>query len=325
MGYPTSDIGYSEHSNVPRPTASQLTKKALPDVVLLNIFKYIHPIDLVNGISRVSKRWNALAKTPSLYRYVRVLVNKKSTDSGSAKKFLERAKNCVRKLCVTCEMNVFGDIFPKCMPNVTFLDMTSFPGFVNKICGNAVEFYRLQDTVELVSQLGLGKILQTPIRDTLTEFYLRGYLQDGDYAVIGQLINLSKLSVFSSLYATDEQLMQLKSLRNLEHLHLDCSGQDCDFTIEGLIRFFELPTENESNHFPYRLKYLCFIECYNFQTDVAKALVKRPVILTSEVWLGVRAGGLRQIGNCPQLVSLNVSENCFLPDEGLTLLIKGLP
>uniref|UniRef100_A0A0M3J0P4 F-box/LRR-repeat protein n=1 Tax=Anisakis simplex TaxID=6269 RepID=A0A0M3J0P4_ANISI len=117
----------------------------------------------------------------------------------------------------------------------------------------------------------------------LTEFHFRGYLEDGDYAVIGQLINLSKLSVISSLYATDEQLMHLKSLRNLEHLHFDCSGPDCDITTEGLIRFFEHPAENASNYFPYRLKYLSFFECYNFHADVAKALVKRPMVLTSEV------------------------------------------
>ncbi|VDK68210.1 unnamed protein product [Anisakis simplex] len=80
----------------PRPApilqqnVAQITEKVVPDVVLLNVFKYLHPMDLINGASRVSRRWNQLSRSPSLYRYVRVLVNQQSAQSGSAMEFLQR-------------------------------------------------------------------------------------------------------------------------------------------------------------------------------------------------------------------------------------------
>lgn len=74
----------------PLETTICVIQRTIPDVVLLNVFKYLHPVDLVNGASYVSKRWNLLAKTPSLYRHVRVLVNKQSVKYESAKEFLQR-------------------------------------------------------------------------------------------------------------------------------------------------------------------------------------------------------------------------------------------
>ncbi|VDK55609.1 unnamed protein product [Anisakis simplex] len=296
----------------------------------------MHPVDLVNGVSKVSKRWNALAKTPSLYRYV-------------------RARKHVRKLCVVYEKDVFFDVFPDCMPNVTFLDIAYFPdlnGSAEKLveCFPSVQVLKISDVSNLDDSLikrlfpsdsfknlrqldcssrdvkpenffgqlceterplqslhtttteNLRAMLTSPIRNTLTELSISEYLKDSSYAAIGQLTNLKKLSIFSSLYGTDEQLMQFKTLSKLEHLHLDCCGEDCDFSYEGVAEFFELPSENAENYFPYRLKHLLFTDCHPFHLEAANALVK----------------------SCPQLISLNLSRNCYMGEEGLSVLVKNL-
>uniref|UniRef100_A0A0M3IM94 F-box domain-containing protein n=1 Tax=Ascaris lumbricoides TaxID=6252 RepID=A0A0M3IM94_ASCLU len=61
-----------------------------PDVVLMTIFKYTHPVDLINGVSGVSRRWNKLANVPSNYTSVRVIIDEDSVTTGSAKAFVQR-------------------------------------------------------------------------------------------------------------------------------------------------------------------------------------------------------------------------------------------
>uniref|UniRef100_A0A915A954 F-box domain-containing protein n=2 Tax=Parascaris univalens TaxID=6257 RepID=A0A915A954_PARUN len=119
--------------------ASQLTLDAtkkiyngddLPDVILRTIFKYLHPLDLIHGCSKVSQRWNRLLRAPSLYRDLRIFVRKESLDCGDVRRFLERVRNHVVKLCVVYSspelINALHTIFPDCMPNVIHLDIASF-------------------------------------------------------------------------------------------------------------------------------------------------------------------------------------------------------
>ncbi|VDM43945.1 unnamed protein product [Toxocara canis] len=128
--------------------------KALPEVVLLCIFKYMHPVDLVNGVSRVSKHWNALAKTPALYQEVRVLINRESAECGSAKEFLQRSRNHIEKLCLVYESNVFVDVLPDCMPNVKALDI----GFFREMAKNVDKLTSCFPSVEMLYMDNVGKI-----------------------------------------------------------------------------------------------------------------------------------------------------------------------
>uniref|UniRef100_A0A0M3IB58 F-box domain-containing protein n=1 Tax=Ascaris lumbricoides TaxID=6252 RepID=A0A0M3IB58_ASCLU len=127
---------YGQVRHIP---ASQLnldaTKKIcngdeLPDVIFRTIFKYLHPLDLIHGCSKVCQRWNRFTRTPSLYRYLRIFVRKESLDCGSIRRFLERVRNHVVKLCVVYSspelVNALHAVFPDCMPNVMHLDIGSF-------------------------------------------------------------------------------------------------------------------------------------------------------------------------------------------------------
>ncbi|VDM43946.1 unnamed protein product [Toxocara canis] len=127
-------------------------------------------------------------------------------------------------------------------------------------------------------------------------------MQTAELSIIGQFRNLTTFSLISALYMESEELLQLKSLYNLEHLHLDCCGEDCDASPEAIAEFFRLPSESASNFFPYRLKYLRMSDCHPFYFEAAQELVK----------------------SCPQLESLNVAWNQFMGEEALSLFIKNL-
>ncbi|KHN79377.1 hypothetical protein Tcan_03063 [Toxocara canis] len=334
----------------------------LPDVVLLTIFKYMHPLDLINGVSTVSKRWNKLVNTPSNYRNVRVIVDEDSVRSGSAKAFLHKAAMCIRELCLDYETKVSPGcltmILPECMPNVTVLDIgliddvktnidrliTCFPNveilnmdhvgnmdeesLMKLISQNAflrlrrfylnldwdlrhyaftkliswdrpLEVLRFQGT----SEPNFRGLERAPFIPTLTELYLHQvYLDNPCYAVIGQLKNLKKLSIISSIGTPDEELLRLKNLSNLEHFHMDCCGQDCDFSPMGVAELFRLPNENPSNFFPYRLKYLRFSDCYYLDEESVPELIK----------------------SCPELESLNITRDEFMGEEAFAMIIKNL-
>uniref|UniRef100_A0A0M3IPI3 F-box domain-containing protein n=1 Tax=Ascaris lumbricoides TaxID=6252 RepID=A0A0M3IPI3_ASCLU len=150
-------------SNVSRFTINYNTAQTIsrsdifPDVVLMTIFKYIHPVDLINGVSGVSRRWNKLANVPSNYTSVRAIIDEDSVTTGSAKAFLQRVlinhvlqgligysfcnprhlstrTNCIRKLCLDYAKRISpGCVFhilPKCMPSVTQLDISFFTGLI---------------------------------------------------------------------------------------------------------------------------------------------------------------------------------------------------
>ncbi|VDM41316.1 unnamed protein product [Toxocara canis] len=287
----------------------------LPDVVLLTIFKYMHPLDLINGVSTVSKRWNKLVNTPSNYRNVRVIVDEDSVRSGSAKAFLHKAAMCIRELCLDYETKVSPGcltmVLPECMPNVTVLDI----GLIDDVKTNIDRLITCFPNVEILNMDHVGNIIicsiyfsfrgleRAPFIPTLTELYLHQvYLDNPCYAVIGQLKNLKKLSIISSIGTPDEELLRLKNLSNLEHFHMDCCGQDCDFSPMGVAELFRLPNENPSNFFPYRLKYLRFSDCYYLDEESVPELIK----------------------SCPELESLNITRDEFMGEEAFAMIIKNL-
>ncbi|VDK50446.1 unnamed protein product [Anisakis simplex] len=96
-----------------------------------------------------------------------------------------------------------------------------------------------------------------------------------DFVTIATLTNLRTLQIDVSMYATPDEFMQLKSLNNLEHIHLEWSCCQ-NLKAEHLTRLFELPSENASSCFPYRLKYLRLWNCPELLQMVAvKAIISR--------------------------------------------------
>ncbi|EFO25707.1 F-box domain-containing protein [Loa loa] len=66
------------------------TVNDLPDDILLIIFGYCHPIDLINCFSLVSRRWNNLANHSTLLSEVRVLVTYRTLAYKSVKRFFAK-------------------------------------------------------------------------------------------------------------------------------------------------------------------------------------------------------------------------------------------
>ncbi|VDM46340.1 unnamed protein product [Toxocara canis] len=320
---------------------------SLPDVILLTIFKYMHPLDLINGISMVSKRWNKLSNAPSNYRSVRVVIDGDSVRSGSARAFLQRV--CIN---FVCDIRSNIDALLRCFPNVEILNMEhvagvdresvekifsrdSFPrlrrfyigpmweirgGAIRKLLSwerrlevllirgiSDIRLYERQKSLRIdevaFKYFSFVGIECSPFISTLTELYLHcGFLTQPSYSPIGMLKNLKKLSINSTIGTPGEELLHLKTLCNLEHLHMDCCGQDCDFSPMSIAEFFRLPDENPSDYFPYRLKYLNFSNCYEVNGESVPVIVK----------------------SCPDLESLNIRCNEFMGEEAFSLIIKNL-
>uniref|UniRef100_A0A1I7VB17 F-box domain-containing protein n=1 Tax=Loa loa TaxID=7209 RepID=A0A1I7VB17_LOALO len=119
---------FTTDSSVKKETLT--TVNDLSDDILLAIFAYCHPIDLIHGFSLVCRRWNYLANYSSLFTEVRVLVNDFSLKYGSVKMFFRRTSQYLRKLCIDCPVPLpsaeVNELFDICFPNVIHLDLGSF-------------------------------------------------------------------------------------------------------------------------------------------------------------------------------------------------------
>ncbi|KAM3717827.1 F-box protein [Dirofilaria immitis] len=107
-----------------------ITINDLPDDVLLTIFAYFHPIDLIHRFSLVSRHWNYLAAHPNFFTEVRVLINDLSLEYGSVKTFFQRISQHLRKICIDCSIPLpssqVNSLFDICCPNVIHLDIGTF-------------------------------------------------------------------------------------------------------------------------------------------------------------------------------------------------------
>ncbi|KAM3717757.1 F-box protein [Dirofilaria immitis] len=115
-------------SNVKKETL--ITINDLPNDILLIIFGYCHPIDLIHCFSLVSHRWNCLANHPAFFTEVRILINDFSLKYGSVKTFFHRTSQYLRKLCINCSIRLpsaeVNALFDICFPYVIHLDISSF-------------------------------------------------------------------------------------------------------------------------------------------------------------------------------------------------------
>uniref|UniRef100_A0A915Q2K8 F-box domain-containing protein n=1 Tax=Setaria digitata TaxID=48799 RepID=A0A915Q2K8_9BILA len=126
------------------------TVNDLPDDILLLIFGYCHPIDLINCFSLVSRRWNNLANHSSLLSEVRVLVNNRTLAYKSVKDFFERSSQQLRKLCIDCTVllpSTECSSRMQCeeewnqMLKLLFEDENTFPKMENFFIGDMNEYW----------------------------------------------------------------------------------------------------------------------------------------------------------------------------------------
>ncbi|VDM91958.1 unnamed protein product, partial [Onchocerca ochengi] len=114
--------------NVKKKTLTTIND--LSNDILLIVFGYCHPIDLIHRFSLVSRRWNYLANHPTFFTEVRVLVNDLSLKYGSVKLFFQRTSHYLRKLCIDCSVPLpsvkVNALFDICFLNVIHLDLGYF-------------------------------------------------------------------------------------------------------------------------------------------------------------------------------------------------------
>uniref|UniRef100_A0A8R1XZS6 F-box domain-containing protein n=1 Tax=Onchocerca volvulus TaxID=6282 RepID=A0A8R1XZS6_ONCVO len=135
----------------------------LSNDILLTVFDYCHPIDLIHCFSLVSRRWNYLTNHSALFTEVRVLVNELSLKYGSVKRFFQRTSQYLRKLCIDCsvplpsaEVNALFDI---CFPHVIHLDIGSFKEM------NIIFLKKLSNCFPNVETLHMDGVMRCSISD----------------------------------------------------------------------------------------------------------------------------------------------------------------
>uniref|UniRef100_A0A8R1TJ94 F-box domain-containing protein n=1 Tax=Onchocerca volvulus TaxID=6282 RepID=A0A8R1TJ94_ONCVO len=124
------DDNSQELGNEQEISEISITINDLPDDILLTIFDCCHPIDLINCCSLVSHRWNNLVNHSTALNEVRVLVTDYTLAYKSVKEFFEKNSQRLRKLCIDCAVKLpstqVNELFVVRMPNVTYLDISSF-------------------------------------------------------------------------------------------------------------------------------------------------------------------------------------------------------
>ncbi|MCP9262476.1 hypothetical protein DINM_005857 [Dirofilaria immitis] len=286
-----------------------ITINDLPNDILLIIFGYCHPIDLIHCFSLVSHRWNCLANHPAFFTEVRILINDFSLKYGSVKKFFHRTSQYLRKLCINCSIRLPSaetsdcdnneecvtlkmlfeneNIFPK-IENFFLCDINSYtPENEPKLpaCKRPLNLLHIYEGTPYINN-----IISSPWRSTLTELHLGYYTIDGSLEYVGYLHNLKVFSWGMSLYTFDEEFAHLKNLCNLEELRVWFGGEDCNISSEGLIALFTLPEKEPEKSFPYKLKHLVFANYLEGTVDLFKAIDQ----------------------NCPNLRTLGLPYNKYL-------------
>uniref|UniRef100_A0A8R1TMF5 F-box domain-containing protein n=1 Tax=Onchocerca volvulus TaxID=6282 RepID=A0A8R1TMF5_ONCVO len=207
--------GFTTDSNVRKGTFKTIND--LPNDVLLTIFDYCHPIDLIHCFSLVSHRWNYLANYPTFFTEVRLLINGSSLKYGSVKKFFERTSQYLRKLCIDCsvplpstEVNALFDI---CFPNVIHLDIGSFMEMNTTLLG------KLSNCFPNVETLHMEKIERSSSCDNEEEWEKTLKMLFEDESIFPKVQNFFVGDVMKYCPAGDPKLPAYKRPLNLLHIY----------------------------------------------------------------------------------------------------------
>lgn len=84
-------------------------------------------------------------------------------------------------------------------------------------------------------------------------------------------------SFFSQNFLTIVSLLMLQKLNNLEELRINCGGEDCDLTNDGMIALFTLPYKEPEKSFPYKLKHLEIAHFHPCRTSLLQAINQKYV------------------------------------------------
>uniref|UniRef100_A0A0R3RMY9 F-box domain-containing protein n=1 Tax=Elaeophora elaphi TaxID=1147741 RepID=A0A0R3RMY9_9BILA len=367
--YPIIQLDSTSYTSFRRTSKeTPVTINDLSDDILLIIFGYFHPIDLIHCFSLVSHRWNYLANHPSFFTEVRVLVNDISLKNGSVKGFFHRTSQHLRKLCIDCFVRLpsvaFNALFDIYFPNVVHLDLGSFkeinatllrklsdsfpnvetlhmddverysvnnqygeewdevlemlfenenifPKMRNFFMGDVGKFHQGRKLLSCSRPLNLLRVynglseldfmrIVTSLKSTLTELYLGYYIKNEDFQYIGDLHNLKVFSLSICLYTFDADIAPLKNLYNLEELRINCGGQDCDLTNDGMIALFTLSRKEPEKLFPYKLKHLEIADFHACKVNLLQVINC----------------------NCPELKTLGLQYNGYMGDEAVPFIIS---
>ncbi|MCP9257839.1 hypothetical protein DINM_001227 [Dirofilaria immitis] len=232
-----------------------ITANDLPDDVLLMIFEYCHPIDLINCFSLVSRRWNNLANHSTVLNEVRLLVTNRTLAYKSVKEFFEKNSQRLRKLCIDCTVALpstqVNELFDFRMPNVTHLDISSF------------------DEMDAVLLKKLSKCF--PNLDTL---HMEGVRRCSSRIHCAEEWNRMLKLLFEEEDTFPKIENFLLNLCNLEEFRLACGDQYCNLTTVGMIELFTLPDRKPEKSFPYKLRNLALTECRTCTAEVVNAIAQ---------------------------------------------------
>ncbi|KHN77309.1 F-box/LRR-repeat protein 7 [Toxocara canis] len=326
QGYDLEDFSTENKLNGSDSTAVKcmdVSMEDLPDIVLIEIFRFLHPIDRVHSASLVCKRWNRLLYAPKVWTEVRVIVYSYSVKNGSAKRFLARVAASLQKLCLCLKEDMedypkaseVEDLLPSMLPQLTLLDIGYFPGLTSSLlskidacmpnlqrlnmehafsascydvlfsesklanvrelilCGWGFTAHKIEALFHVRKKLevfnadeasnttgihsrnwkGFDEVVA---RSPLKRLYVRGFFRPN--TLLRELQNFENLTLLSFTYAGymgPEDILPIKRLSRLEHLHLGGNYDDYSRMTTDCLRTVFGPAETEAD-FPSRLKFL---------------------------------------------------------------------
>lgn len=139
-------------------------------------------------------------------------------------------------------------------------------------CKRPLNLLRVNNGAIKLNFVGIGT---SSWKSTLTELHLGYYIENEDFQYIADLHNLKVFSLGICIYVPDEFIAPLKNLYNLEELRINCGGEDCDLTNDGMIALFTLPCKHPEKSFPYKLKHLELADFHACRTNLLETINRK--------------------------------------------------
>ncbi|VDM39593.1 unnamed protein product [Toxocara canis] len=275
----------------------------LPDIVLIEIFRFLHPIDRVHSASLVCKRWNRLLYAPKVWTEVRVIVYSYSVKNGSAKRFLARVAASLQKLCLCLKEDMedypkaseVEDLLPSMLPQLTLLDIGYFPGLTSSLLS------KIDACMPNLQRLNMEHAFSASCYDVL--------FSESKLANVRELILCGWGFTAHKIEALFHVRKKLERLSRLEHLHLGGNYDDYSRMTTDCLRTVFGPAETEAD-FPSRLKFLSLPYWRRLDDSVIAEITLKQLRLLDVNWTAdaFDASTFYEIGHddFPQLIYLSV-------------------